>query len=152
MTADGTLPRRKPGTWTCAAISRYAFCRLGLSSSNGTSMASFTRVGLRVSTVLFTGVLLVAADSLVSVGVAGFEPTAPRSQSECATKLRHTPWRRPVYAVRFDARALESPKWRGRFAQAAVDSVSWRATPGQPGSCGRSSMVEPQSSKLITRV
>jgi hypothetical protein len=27
-----------------------------------------------------------------SVGVAGFEPTAPRSQSECATKLRHTPW------------------------------------------------------------
>ena len=27
------------------------------------------------------------------VGVAGFEPTAPRSQSECATKLRHTPSR-----------------------------------------------------------
>src|SRR3954470_9502404 len=27
------------------------------------------------------------------VGVAGFEPTAPRSQSGCATKLRHTPWR-----------------------------------------------------------
>jgi hypothetical protein len=27
------------------------------------------------------------------VGVAGFEPTAPRSQSECATKLRHTPCR-----------------------------------------------------------
>jgi hypothetical protein len=25
------------------------------------------------------------------VGVAGFEPTAPRSQSECATKLRYTP-------------------------------------------------------------
>ncbi len=25
------------------------------------------------------------------VGVAGFEPTTPRSQSECATKLRHTP-------------------------------------------------------------
>src|SRR4051812_15069726 len=28
-----------------------------------------------------------------AVGVAGFEPTAPRSQSGCATKLRHTPWR-----------------------------------------------------------
>src|SRR3954468_9175444 len=28
-----------------------------------------------------------------NVGVAGFEPTAPRSQSGCATKLRHTPWR-----------------------------------------------------------
>src|SRR5262249_15578319 len=27
------------------------------------------------------------------VGVAGFDPTAPRSQSECATKLRHTRWR-----------------------------------------------------------
>ena len=25
------------------------------------------------------------------VGVAGFEPTAPYSQSRCATKLRHTP-------------------------------------------------------------
>ena len=32
------------------------------------------------------------------VGVAGFEPTAPRSQSECATKLRYTPaTERPVY-------------------------------------------------------
>ena len=29
------------------------------------------------------------------VGVAGFEPTAPRSQSECATKLRHTPLTSP---------------------------------------------------------
>ena len=28
------------------------------------------------------------------VGVTGFEPVAPRSQSECATKLRHTPFRR----------------------------------------------------------
>src|SRR3954464_9299162 len=30
---------------------------------------------------------------ITEVGVAGFEPTAPRSQSGCATKLRHTPWR-----------------------------------------------------------
>ena len=28
-----------------------------------------------------------------AVGVAGFDPTAPRSQSGCATNLRHTPWR-----------------------------------------------------------
>src|SRR3712207_7473890 len=28
-----------------------------------------------------------------TVGVTGFEPAAPRSQSGCATKLRHTPWR-----------------------------------------------------------
>ena len=29
--------------------------------------------------------------STLSVGVAGFEPTTPCSQSRCATKLRHTP-------------------------------------------------------------
>jgi hypothetical protein len=34
------------------------------------------------------------------VGVAGFEPTAPRSQSECATKLRHTPSQGSVCARR----------------------------------------------------
>jgi hypothetical protein len=28
---------------------------------------------------------------MVLVGVTGFEPAAPRSQSECATKLRYTP-------------------------------------------------------------
>jgi hypothetical protein len=32
------------------------------------------------------------ADVVHLVGVTGFEPVAPRSQSECATKLRHTPW------------------------------------------------------------
>jgi hypothetical protein len=31
------------------------------------------------------------ADVVHLVGVTGFEPVAPRSQSECATKLRHTP-------------------------------------------------------------
>ena len=30
-------------------------------------------------------------DTVMTVGVTGFEPVAPRSQSECATKLRHTP-------------------------------------------------------------
>jgi hypothetical protein len=33
----------------------------------------------------------VSAGQRLDVGVAGFEPAAPRSQSECATKLRHTP-------------------------------------------------------------
>ena len=33
----------------------------------------------------------IGSDASDLVGVAGFEPTAPRSQSECATKLRHTP-------------------------------------------------------------
>jgi hypothetical protein len=35
---------------------------LGSNSANGTSMASRTRVGLRVSTVLFTDVLLDGVD------------------------------------------------------------------------------------------
>ena len=34
---------------------------------------------------------IAAGQGVDHVGVAGFEPTAPRSQSECATKLRHTP-------------------------------------------------------------
>jgi hypothetical protein len=33
----------------------------------------------------------IADQAVYLVGVTGFEPVAPRSQSECATKLRHTP-------------------------------------------------------------
>src|SRR5687768_10045969 len=50
----GTLPLRKPGTWIWLPMVLYAASRLGLSSSYGTSTVSFTRVGLRVSTALFT--------------------------------------------------------------------------------------------------
>jgi hypothetical protein len=90
------------------------------------------------------------------VGVAGFEPTAPRSQSECATKLRHTPWRRQVYAVGRAPCAAASPGCAtrgisGSHAAAAFSSVGL-APHASAGSRGRSSMVEPQSSKLITRV
>ena len=56
MTAGGTLPRRKPGTLICFAIFWYAASRLGLSSSKGTSTVSLARVGLKVSTALFTNV------------------------------------------------------------------------------------------------
>ncbi len=35
--------------------------------------------------------LVVSARGLSMVGVAGFEPAAPCSQSRCATRLRHTP-------------------------------------------------------------
>src|SRR6478609_7563064 len=58
MTIGGTLPRRKPGTLICWAIFLYAASRLGLSSSKGTSTVSLARVGLKVSTALFTGLLL----------------------------------------------------------------------------------------------
>ena len=109
----------------------YALSRLGLSSSKGTSTASRTRVGLRVSTVLFNALVSswwgMARSELV--GVAGFEPTAPRSQSECATKLRHTPG-----------------------PSASVDGC---APPGRyagPAARGCSSMAEPQPSKLAMRV
>ena len=54
MTAGGTFPRRKPGTLICLAICWYAASRLGLSSSKGTSTVSLARVGLKVSTALFT--------------------------------------------------------------------------------------------------
>jgi hypothetical protein len=55
MTIGGTLPRRKPGMLICWAIFLYAASRLGLSSSKGTSTVSLARVGLKVSTALFTG-------------------------------------------------------------------------------------------------
>src|SRR3954447_24345155 len=58
MSVAGTLPRRKPGTEICCAIFLYAASRLGFSSSKGTSTVSLARVGPRVSTALFTAVLL----------------------------------------------------------------------------------------------
>ncbi len=45
--------------------------------------------GCHISSVRPPGKIVETRADLV--GVAGFEPTAPRSQSECATKLRHTP-------------------------------------------------------------
>jgi hypothetical protein len=93
---------------------------------------------------------------LVNVGVAGFEPTAPRSQSECATKLRHTPWRRQVYAVGGRPCAAASPgrATRGISGSRTRERFSTLGPARHPGAAarGRSSMVEPQSSKLITRV
>src|SRR5436305_14586967 len=62
MIAAGTRPGRNPGTRTCWPMLLYALSRLGLSSSKGTSTVSRTRVGLRVSTVLFTYGLLAGGD------------------------------------------------------------------------------------------
>src|SRR5262245_3432674 len=73
MTIGGTLPRRKPGTLICWAIFLYAASRLGLSSSKGTSTVSLARVGLKVSTALFTGCLL-----RVQMGTAGWCTVVPR--------------------------------------------------------------------------
>ena len=50
----GTLPLRKPGICTWAPIVLYAWSSIGFSSANGTSTTSLTRVGLMVSTALFT--------------------------------------------------------------------------------------------------
>ena len=49
----------------CWAIFLYAASRLGLSSSKGTSTVSLARVGLKVSTALFTGVSSVLVRCLV---------------------------------------------------------------------------------------
>ena len=63
------------------------------------------------------------------VGLTGFEPATFRSQSGRATNLRHSPCTCP-----------------------AADPVPLTGPPEQGGPRGRSSMVEPQSSKLATRV
>src|SRR5689334_23856462 len=55
MTGGGTLPLRNPGTLIWRAMAWYAASRLGLSSSKGTSTVILARVGLNVSTALFTG-------------------------------------------------------------------------------------------------
>jgi hypothetical protein len=89
------------------------------------------------------------------VGVAGFEPTASRSQSERATKLRHTP---PEGPVRTSVRIVRSLPVRGARTHHGF------AGPREPGclargfcgkmvcACGCSSMVEPLPSKQTTRV
>src|SRR5215204_2180930 len=84
-------------TWL--AISRYAFLRLGSSSANGTSMASRTRVGLRVSTVLFTayslkifccGQIPGAKQARSSVGES---PTAHLHRAGQTRQMSHPIWR-----------------------------------------------------------
>ena len=94
MTIGGTLPRRKPGTLICWAIFLYAASRLGLSSSKGTSTVSLARVGLKVSTALFTGCLLSSAGPIgrrdgagcvLGVGATGLEPAISCSQSRRAS-------------------------------------------------------------------
>ena len=83
------------------------------------------------------------------VGVAGFEPTAPRSQSECATKLRHTPVHRVVQSAAYATiRILPRPPLAShtKAAPGTLGPLRYR------GACGRSSMVEPQPSKLAMPV
>jgi hypothetical protein len=82
--------------------------------------------------------------------MAGFEPTAPRSQSECATKLRHIPSR----SARKSRRSTDD-----RHNHSSGMPCGWRtpapstlaAVRGDPAR-GRSSMAESQSSKLMVRV
>ena len=58
MILPGTWPLRKPGTVTCLAISLRAASRYGLNSSGSTVMVSFTLVGSRFLTLIFTLALL----------------------------------------------------------------------------------------------
>src|SRR5690606_17839891 len=77
----------------------------------------------------------ITAGQRPTVGVTGFEPATRRSHSECATKLRYTPF-----------------ATRGRCATTLAGTATLSMQPGDPAARGRSSMVEPQSSKLVTRV
>src|SRR3954451_9220957 len=88
MTGGGTLPLRKPGMLICLAMAWYAASRLGLSSSKGTSTVILARVGLSVSTALFTGLLLGfvgRACGSGSVGATELEPAVSCSQSRRAS-------------------------------------------------------------------
>src|SRR5690349_2530236 len=122
MMRAGTLPGRKPGTRIWAPIFLYAASRLGLISSNGTSMESLTRVGLKFSAVLFTLVLLLKrlAGSRSVRGVQGAPcgATAPRSQTMGAQSNR-------VYRAELpgtpSARTRHGPKpARGRRCRCAL--------------------------------
>ena len=69
----------------CWAMVLYALSRLGLSSSKGTSTVSLARVGLKVSTALFTGFLLMSVGGSIAVGATGLEPAVSCSQSRRAS-------------------------------------------------------------------
>ena len=95
------------------------------------------------------------------VGVAGFEPTTFRSQSGRATKLRHTPSVRHVgYMAAGRVGCPLSVRGAGGPAEGVCgeghDPLRCFPCRGPvtcgARACGRSSMVEPQSSKLATRV
>ena len=71
------------------------------------------------------------------VGVAGFEPTAFRSQSGRATKLRHTPLVRHV-------EYMPPHMWAAGIPPATfTGSTGYYAVCQNHRRCGRSSMVEP---------
>src|SRR5437764_5366127 len=122
----GTLPGRKPLTLIWRPIFWYAVSRLGLSSSNGTSTVSLTRVGLRVSTALFIreSVFLYLCSR---AGWSGRGDSNSRSPAPKAGALATT------------LRPAASSEFRTGLPSA-------RATRG------RSSTAEPQPSKLVVRV
>ena len=82
------------------------------------------------------------------VGLTGFEPATSSSQTKRATKLRHSP---PLSASHQSGRSHKCPISKRRTAGIRLTPRS--ASHYMAGTVrGRSSMVEPQSSKLTTRV
>lgn len=61
------------------------------------------------------------------VGMAGFEPAAPRSQSGCATKLRHIPG--PAFPIKCTRRATGLLLWCAHGAHAGRREVAERWIP-----------------------
>jgi hypothetical protein len=97
----------------------------------------------------FAPVTDLVRDRFYLVGVAGFEPTAPRSQSECATKLRHTPVHRMVPSAAYATSRIACQPPLAATTNRAAGTLG---VPHSGGVCGRSSMAEPQPSKLAMRV
>jgi hypothetical protein len=82
------------------------------------------------------------------VGMAGFEPAASCSQSRRANQAAPHP-AGPFRSLPLSRRALRSSV-RPCYGYAVDASPAWRRSPRGPG--GRSSMAEPQPSKLVMRV
>ncbi len=182
ITRLGTLPLRKPGTEICAAMRLYAASSEGLSSSNGTSTVSFTRVGDRVSTALFTwigapGSVRAGSRAAVrggwwsecSAGSCGSgSPCGPgpwlvgagrlELPISCPQSRRASHYATPRVAPRSYGTASNRPTARIRSRDLPA-ALSDRGTPAAVESWssrfavrGCSSMAEPQPSKLAMPV
>jgi 2-keto-3-deoxygluconate permease len=100
LTATGYLLLREPATvgWAAAARTVGAPIVPGIIATDLPGCAPYAAtataqvaIAVLISSLAAPALTAVTGHRIPPVGVAGFEPTAPRSQSECATKLRHTP-------------------------------------------------------------
>ncbi len=127
----GTLPLRKPGICTWAPIVLYAWSSIGFSSANGTSTTSLTRVGLMVSTALFTSGTPQPWGNRGNFGADAVRagPSGPTPSS--GTRARGAPDRHQGTMLAAGLGATQSPR-SSRGAPAAGNVRGARPRPGLP--------------------